>query len=117
MTFLLAIVIGVLYATAMFLMLRRNIVKILLGLAVLGQAGNLLVFTAGGVVAERGQAPLIAADETVLTPPAQDPVPQALVLTAIVIGFGVMAFAFTVFKQAYRATGSDDVHALRDPAR
>jgi multicomponent Na+:H+ antiporter subunit C len=114
---LMAIVIGVLYGTALFMMMRRSIVKILIGLAVLGQAGNLLVFTAGGLRKERGHTPLIAPDETSLMQPFQDPIPQALVLTAVVIGFGVMAFALTVFKQTYRATGTDDVRAMQDPAR
>lgn len=117
MTLLLAIVIGALYGTALFMMLRRSIVKILIGLAVLGQAGNLLVFTAGGINEPRGQTPLITPAETSLMQPYQDPIPQALVLTAIVIGFGVMAFALTVFKQTYRATGTDDVQAMQDPAR
>lgn len=117
MIILMAVVIGVLYGTAIFMILRRSIVKILIGLAVLGQASNLLVFTAGGLREERGQTPLIAPDETTLMQPFQDPIPQALVLTAVVIGFGVMAFALTVFKQSYRATGTDDVRAMQDPAR
>ena len=46
-------------------------------------------------------------------PPHADPVPQALVLTAIVIGFGVQAFALVLVKRAYRETGTDDLDALR----
>lgn len=117
MTLLLAVVIGVLFGTAVFMMLRRSLVKVLIGLAVLGQAGNLLVFTAGGINEPRGKTPLVGPGEASLMQPYQDPIPQALVLTAIVIGFGVMAFALTVFKQTYRATGTDDLAAMQDPAR
>ncbi len=117
MTILLAIVIGALYGTALFMMLRRSLVKILIGVSILGQAGNLLVFTAGGIVDPRGRTPLVDPGSTGLAPPYQDPIPQALVLTAIVIGFGVMAFSLTLFKQAYRATGSDDTATMQDPAR
>lgn len=115
MNLLLAITIGVLYGTAIYLMLRRSIVKLLIGLSVLAHAGNLLVFTAGGLT-ERGAAPLIGPDEKYLSGSFQDPIPQALVLTAIVIGFGVLAFALTLFKQAYNETGTDDVEAMQDPA-
>ncbi|MFK7961546.1 MAG: NADH-quinone oxidoreductase subunit K [Phycisphaerales bacterium] len=115
MTLLLAITIGAMYATAVYLILRRSIVKLLIGLSMLAHGGNLLVFVAGGL-APRGESPLIRPTEKVLREGTQDPIPEALVLTAIVIGFGVLAFALTLFKQAYNATGTDDVQAMQDPA-
>lgn len=111
MTLLLAGVIGVLYAAGLYLVMRRSIVKLVLGLALLGHAANLLIFTAGRL--SRAGAPLVPPDAAQLVPPHADPVPQALVLTAIVIGFGVQAFALVLVKRVHQATGTDDLDALR----
>ncbi len=112
---LLAIVIGVLYAAGLYLMMRRSIVKLVLGLALLGHAANLLIFVAGRV--QRGSSAVIPPDQTVLTPPFPDPVPQALVLTAIVIGFGVQAFAIVLLKRAYQAVRTDDMDSMNTTDR
>lgn len=111
MTTLLAVVIGVLYAAGLYLVMRRSVVKLVLGLALLGHAANLLIFTMGRL--SRAAAPIVPAGAERLVPPHADPVPQALVLTAIVIGFGVQAFALVLVKRAYRETGTDDLDALR----
>jgi multicomponent Na+:H+ antiporter subunit C len=108
---LLAAVIGVLYAAGLYLVMRRSVVKLVLGLALLGHAANLLLFTVGRL--SRAGAPIIPEGADRLVPPHADPVPQALVLTAIVIGFGVQAFALVLVKRAYRETGTDDLDALR----
>jgi multicomponent Na+:H+ antiporter subunit C len=106
-----AVVIGALYAAGLYLVMRRNLVKLVLGLALLGHAANLLIFTVGRL--SRDGAPIVPAGADRLIPPHADPVPQALVLTAIVIGFGVQAFALVLVKRAYRETGTDDLDALR----
>ena len=106
----LAFVIGGLYAAALYLMLRRSLVKLILGLSLLGNAANLLIFTSGGLT--RGRAPVVPAGSEVLSPGAADPLPQALILTAIVIGFGVLAFTLVLLKRAYQIVGSDDLDAL-----
>jgi multicomponent Na+:H+ antiporter subunit C len=111
MTLLLAVVIGVLYAAGFYLVMRRSVVKLVLGLALLGHAANLLIFTVGRL--SRAAAPIVPAGAERLVPPHADPVPQALVLTAIVIGFGVQAFALVLVKRAHRETGTDDLDALR----
>ena len=111
MTLLLAVVIGVLYAAGFYLVMRRSVVKLVLGLALLGHAANLLIFTVGRL--SRAGAPIVPAGAERLVPPHADPVPQALILTAIVIGFGVQAFALVLVKRAYRETGTDDLDALR----
>ena len=111
MTLLLALVIGVLYAAGFYLVMRRSVVKLVLGLALLGHAANLLIFTVGRL--SRAAAPIVPAGAERLVPPHADPVPQALVLTAIVIGFGVQAFALVLVKRAHRETGTDDLDALR----
>jgi multicomponent Na+:H+ antiporter subunit C len=110
-TVLLAAVIGVLYATGLYLVMRRNVVKLVLGLGLLTHAANLLIFTMGRV--SRDGAPIIPPGAERLVPPHADPVPQALVLTAIVISFGVQAFAIVLVKLAHRETGTDDLDALR----
>lgn len=111
MTTLMAVVIGVLYAAGLYLVMRRNVVKLVLGLALLGHAANLLIFTLGRL--SQAAAPIVPSGAERLAPPHADPVPQALVLTAIVIGFGVQAFALVLVKRLYRETGIDDLDALR----
>ena len=96
MTVLFAVTIGVLYAAGLYLVMRRNVVKLVLGLALLGHAANLLIFTVGRL--SRDGAPIISPGAERLVPPHADPVPQALVLTAIVIGFGVQAFALVLVE-------------------
>ena len=110
-TVLFAVVIGILYAAGLYLVMRRNVVKLVLGLALLGHAANLLIFTVGRL--SRDGAPIVPPGAERLVPPHADPVPQALVLTAIVIGFGVQAFALVLVKLAHRETGTDDLDALR----
>ena len=111
MSVLLAIVVGLLYTLGIYLMLRRNVVRLVFGLVLLGHAANLLIFTAGGLV--RGIPPIVPAGE--LAPPAgaADPLPQALVLTAIVIGFAVVSFAAVLVHRVIDTTGTDDVDEMR----
>lgn len=103
---LLALVIGVLYATGTYMILRRSVVKLILGLALLGHASNLLIFTVGRLT--RGEPPLIPDGSEHLAKPFADPLPQALILTAIVIGFGVQAFAIVLIKRFYSIFNVDD---------
>lgn len=111
MTLAMAVVIGLLYACGIYLMLRRNVVRLVFGLVLLGHAANLLIFTAGGL--SRGGPP-IAADGALAPPPGvADPVPQALVLTAIVIGFAVVSFAAVLVHRVVDTTGTDDVDDMR----
>ncbi|MBX3065953.1 MAG: Na+/H+ antiporter subunit C [Anaerolineae bacterium] len=110
MSVFLAFVIGGLYAAGFYMILRRSMVKIIFGLVLLGHAANLLIFTVGGV--QRGQPPIVGDAAATLNNMA-DPVPQALILTAIVIGFGVQAFTIVLFKRVYRLTGTDDLDQLK----
>ncbi len=107
----LAVVIGGLYAAGLYLMLRRSIVKLILGLAILGHAANLLVFTVGRLTP--GQPPIVLPGATTPVEPFADPLPQALILTAIVIGFGVQAFALVLLKRAYQTVGTDDLDEMK----
>lgn len=111
MILLLAIVAGVLFAAGIYMILRRSLIKILVGLLLLSYAVNLLLFNSADLIPAR--PPLVTADS--LTPPAiyADPVPQALILTAIVISFGVTAFAVVLMRQVYGVLGTDDLNEMR----
>jgi len=111
MSALLAILIGGLYAAGIYMMLRRSIVKLAIGLILLSHAANLLIFTASGIV--RAEPPLIENGQLGLSPKSADPLPQALVLTAIVIGFGVLAFAIALCRRAYHSAKTDDLDQFR----
>ena len=108
---ILAVVIGGLYAAGLYMMVRRSFVKMIIGLALLGQAANLLIFTMGRLV--RGNPPLIAEGQTTMASGVADPLPQALILTAIVIGFGIQAFMIILIKRVYQTAGSDDVDDMK----
>ena len=103
----LAIVIGALYAAAIYLMLRRSLAKLIIGLSMLTNATNLLIFTVGGLT--RARPPLVPEGTTQPAPPYADPIPQSLILTAIVIGFGVLAFMMVLAYRTYAVVGSDDL--------
>lgn len=111
MNVMLAIIIGILYTAGLYMMLRRSLVKVIIGLVLLGHAANLLIFTLGKMV--KGKPSFIAENAQILTEPYSDPVPQALILTAIVIGFGIQAFAIVLYKRTYQTVGSDDIDKLR----
>jgi multicomponent Na+:H+ antiporter subunit C len=114
MVMVLAIVSGGLYAMGLYLILRRSLVKLILGLMLLGHAANVLLFTAAGLV--RARPPLVSIGATAPPPGSADPLPQALILTAIVIGFAVVTFAAVLAQRVYATTGTDDVDgALREP--
>jgi multicomponent Na+:H+ antiporter subunit C len=101
----LAVVVGVLYAAGFYMMMRRSTVKIILGLALLGHAANLLIFTMGRLV--RGHPPVMHPWETRLGGLFADPIPEALILTAIVIGFGIQAFTIVLIKRIHQSAGTD----------
>jgi multicomponent Na+:H+ antiporter subunit C len=107
---LLAVTSGVLYAAGIYLMLRRRLVQLIIGLGLLSNGTNLLIFTAGGLT--RARPPGVPPGSTTLMPPYADPVPQALVLTAIVIGFGLLAFSLVLAHRVHAVIGSDDVDAV-----
>ncbi|MCA9848477.1 MAG: Na+/H+ antiporter subunit C [Dehalococcoidia bacterium] len=110
MEVLLAPVVGLLFACAVYLLLQRSLGHVIIGLALLSNAANLFIFVASGL--GDGAAPIVD-PLTKMTPEGSaDPVPQALILTAIVIGFGVLAFFITLAYRVYRITGTDDLEAL-----
>jgi multicomponent Na+:H+ antiporter subunit C len=108
----LAMVIGTLYTGGLYLMMRRNLIQLIIGLGLLSHGANLLIFTAGGL--RRGGAPILAEGEKAFQTVPADPLPQALILTAIVISFAVTAFALVLFLRTYQTVGKDDVDELKE---
>ena len=104
MTSAFALAVGLLTAVGVYLVLARRVFPTILGLSLLAHAANLVVL-AGGDQGER--APIVAGDveRTLLA----DPVPQALVLTAIVISMAVTLYLLAIFAVRARALGSADV--------
>lgn len=111
MQVIMAFVIGGLYAAGIYMLLRRSLVKLLIGLALLAHAANLLIFMAARLT--RGQPPVLAEGGAALTTAFADPIPQALVLTAIVIGFALTAFALVLAFRVYRTVGTDDLDRIQ----
>lgn len=111
MEIVLAFVIGGLYAAGIYMMMRRSIVKLIIGLALLGHAANLLIFTVSRL--NRGQPAIVPAGAEAPIGAFADPLPQALILTAIVIGFGTLAFAVVLIKRVYQTVGTDDLDSIK----
>lgn len=110
MELLLAIVIGVLYAAGVYMMLRRSLVKLIIGLILLGNGVNLLIFLLGRIT--KGTTPIIPPDLKTFADAYADPLPQALILTAIVISFGLQSFAIVLIKRVYKIVNTDDLDKL-----
>lgn len=100
-----AVVVGVLFATGTYLLLQRSLTRVLIGLTLLTHAANLLLLVAGGRAAD---APFVAADGT-LPEPVVDPLPQAFALTAIVIAFAVSALLLALAYRSYVLNRDDAV--------
>ena len=109
MTLLVACAVGVVYAVSLLLLLRGSLWQLLLGLALLSHGAHLLIFAGGGLIADA--PPLVAEGALAAPPTVADPLPQALVLTAIVIAFAVLAFALVLGLCAGEALGTDDLDA------
>lgn len=113
MELLIALLIGALFAAGVYCLLRRSLMKLVIGIMLLSQGVNLLVFSAAGLVWARpafadGEAPPVG---------SADPLPQALVLTAIVIGFGLVLFTISLLLKAHQAVGSDDLNHFSETDR
>jgi multicomponent Na+:H+ antiporter subunit C len=101
-----AFIVALIAVCGVHLLLSRHILRTLLGIAVISAAANLIIFYAGRIGATA--PPVIASGETVLTTAAANPLPQALILTAIVIGFALTAFGAALALQTHRSFGTLD---------
>jgi len=100
-----ALVVGLLFSAALFLILSGVLVRFVFGFTLMGNAVNLLLFTAGRL--DPVDPPLIGIEQTLLTAPAANALPQALILTAIVIGFAMTVFLLVLLYRTY-----DQTHTL-----
>ncbi|MGO2051207.1 Na(+)/H(+) antiporter subunit C [Arthrobacter sp. MYb211] len=98
------VITGVLLAAGFYLVLERTLTRVLLGIMLLGNGVNLLILTSGG---RRGVAPLF--DSSIAPEEYSDPLPQALILTAIVITFAVTAFLLAMIYRSWALTSADVV--------
>ena len=105
------LLIGLFFAAAVYLMLSKFLVRVLLGVVLLGNAVNLLLFTAGRVLRE--VPPIIPAGHDVPQTLTANPLPQALILTAIVISFSFFAFLLVLVYRAYQDLGTDNGNEMR----
>ena len=109
---LLAVAVGSLFASGTYLILRRGQIKLILGLALLSHGVNLLLFGSGRLT--EGRPPIFleknAYAETIASSLPADPLPQALILTAIVISFGITAFVIVLVNRRHTVTQTDFVH-------
>lgn len=103
--------VGLFFAVAIYLMLSGFSIRIILGIAILGNAVNLLLFTAGRVTRE--VPPIIPAGADTLSVDAANPLPQALILTAIVISFSFLAFLLVLTYRAYQDLKTDNTGEMR----
>lgn len=106
-----ALAFGIMIAVAAYLLMSRNVLKVVLGLLVLGNAANLSIFLAGRIGTRT--PPLVEAGETLIVGGA-NPLPQALILTAIVISFSLVAFTVVLFESAHRRLYTLDVQGMRE---
>ena len=101
-----AILVGVMVAGSVYLILDRNLIRFIFGLVLVGNAINLMIFTVGGL--DSGRPPIIPNLTTAVQEPFANALPQALILTAIVIGFALLSFIFVLFYRAYQELGTVD---------
>lgn len=102
---------GVFFTAAIYLLLSRSLIRMLLGLVLLGNAVNLLILVAGRL--GRIVPPIALGDATAPLAGAANPLPQALILTAIVIGFAMFSFLLVLAYRAYQSLEADDTDRMR----
>ncbi|MEQ9495219.1 MAG: NADH-quinone oxidoreductase subunit K [Deltaproteobacteria bacterium] len=107
----LAICAGIVLALALQALLRRSFLRMVIGFMLVSNAANLVIFTSGRLT--RGMPPIVPAGVDTLEH-AANPLPQALILTAIVISFGITAFAFALAFRVYRTLGTLDTDRLTE---
>lgn len=102
-----SIAVGILFAVAVYLILSRSLLRIILGTSILTHAVHMLLITMSGL--KTGAPPLLGEESGSYV----DPLPQALILTSIVINFGVTAFFFVLAYRSYLRLKTDDMEEVK----
>jgi len=111
MDLIFTLTVAVFFTVGFYLMLSRHNIRILIGIAIFGNAVNLTIFTAGRIT--RLAPPIIPVDADALAAGTANPLPQALILTAIVISFSFFAFLLVLAFRTYQELGTDDTDEMR----
>lgn len=106
MILLISIVVALMFGSGAYLMLQRDLIRVITGMILIGNAANLFIMAAG---LRRGDAPVLPADG-----PMSDPLVQAMTLTAVVIGFGVAALGLSLVYRVYDSHLSLDLQRLSE---
>jgi multicomponent Na+:H+ antiporter subunit C len=106
-----AILVGLFFAAGIYLMLSRALVRVLLGILLLGNGVNLLIFVAGRLTS--AVPPIVPPGHEQPVGAFANPLPQALILTAIVIGFAMFAFLSVLVFRAYQDLDADHTDQMR----
>jgi len=109
MELILAILVGTLYTAGVYLLLRRSMLKFVIGVILISNATNLLVFLSSTPV---GGNPVFVTEEATEAAAMADPLPQALLLTAVVIGLGITAYTLALKYKFFESTGTYDLDVL-----
>jgi len=107
----LALLVGLIFAAAVYLILSRALIRVLLGIVLLGNGVNLLIFVAGRVTT--AVPPIVPKGAAAPAGVFANPLPQALILTAIVIGFGLLVFALALAYRSYYVLGTAEMDEMR----
>jgi multicomponent Na+:H+ antiporter subunit C len=99
-----AATVGILFGAGSYLVLKRDLFRVVIGVVVIANAANVALMAAGRT---RGSAPVDPAEQ-----PVSDPLPQALTLTAVVIGFATAALLFAIVYRVYRTHATVDFREL-----
>lgn len=111
MEYILAILVGLFIALGVYLLLSRSVIRMLIGMTIFGNGVNLLIFTSGRLTRE--VAPIVPWGQSVPEGVIANPLPQALILTAIVIGFSMFAFLLVLAFRAYQSLDADNTDTMR----
>lgn len=107
MEVLMIITVGVLCAVATYLILSKSMLRVIIGIVILSHGAHILLLTMSGL--KEGSPPVLGEEAVSYT----DPLPQAMILTAIVIGFGITAFMLVLAYRTYKAHKTDNFDDLR----
>jgi multicomponent Na+:H+ antiporter subunit C len=111
MEVILAALVACFVAVGIYQLLSRSLIRMLLGIVILGNGVNLLIFTAGRLT--RDVSPIVPAGLEQPAGTIANPLPQALILTAIVIGFAMFSFLLVLAYRTYQSLDADNTDTMR----